>query len=40
MDTAALLYVLAWRQAFQRVGKQIVATSILHKIGRSSTIRV
>jgi beta-phosphoglucomutase-like phosphatase (HAD superfamily) len=31
-----LLYVLAWRRAFQRVGKQIVATSIVHKIGMSN----
>jgi HAD superfamily hydrolase (TIGR01549 family) len=28
-----LLYVLAWRRAFQRVGKQVTANDILHKIG-------
>lgn len=28
-----LLYVLAWRRAFQRIGKQVDATTILHKIG-------
>ena len=28
-----LLYVLAWRRAFQRIGKQIDSTTILHKIG-------
>ncbi len=28
-----LLYVLAWRRAFQRVGQQVTVTDILHKIG-------
>lgn len=28
-----LLYVLAWRRAFQRIGKQVDSNTILHKIG-------
>ena len=28
-----LLHVLAWRRAFQRLGKQVAASSILYKVG-------